>query len=389
MERKADRRPENTREILQTLTRIKLDFYPPPLPPVVQPVPPTVPSRLPTVPSVPSRPSRASRRNFITIASFTAIGAVATAFGRQKMQGILSTSRKVSMDSQPVSFEPIPEPETKYNLLSRFEFQAITVNDIGQEIDRQRHSAEFFIEDLGNGIILEMVSIPGGTFMMGSPDSEKDSDSDEKPQHRLRVPGFFMGKYQVTQAQWQAVMGNNPSYFKGEDLPVELITWYNAEKFCKELSQKTGRAYRLPSEAEWEYACRAGTTRPFHFGATITTDLANYNGNYTYEREPRGKYREQTTPVGSFPANAFGLYDMHGNVWEWCQDAWHDNYQGAPTDGTARVANKQSGDLRILRGGSWFSLPGHCRGACRNDNGPIFRRWDSGFRVVLSSARGF
>jgi formylglycine-generating enzyme required for sulfatase activity len=123
------------------------------------------------------------------------------------------------------------------------------------------------------------------------------------------------------------------------------------------LSKATGREYRLPSEAEWEYACRAGTTTPFHFGETITTDLANYNGNYTYGSGSKGQYRKQTTDVGSFPANAFGLHDMHGNVWEWCQDTWHENYNGAPTDGSAWVDENANQNRMILRGGSWYNNP--------------------------------
>ncbi|MGC8715225.1 MAG: formylglycine-generating enzyme family protein, partial [Leptodesmis sp.] len=164
------------------------------------------------------------------------------------------------------------------------------------------------------------------------------------------------------------------SSFKGENRPVEKVCWYGAIEFCDRLSQYTGRPYRLPSEAEWEYACRAGTTTPFHFGETITTDLANYCGedrkeygwSGSYGRGPKGIYRQETTTVGSFGvANAFGLFDMHGNVWEWCLDHWHENYKGAPTDGSAWVKGGNS-DLRLLRGGSW------------DDN--------IGFRVVCAAA---
>ena len=153
-----------------------------------------------------------------------------------------------------------------------------------------------------------------------------------------------MGKYPVTQAQWRFVAAQlpqvnreleiDPSRFKGDNLPVETISWLDAEEFCQRLSHHTGRLYRLPSEAEWEYACRAGTTTPFHFGETISPEFANYNGEYTYGNGEKGVYRKQTTPVGSFQvANPFGLYDIHGNVWEWCADDWHKNYQGAPSDG--------------------------------------------------------
>ncbi|MEH2239823.1 bifunctional serine/threonine-protein kinase/formylglycine-generating enzyme family protein [Nostoc sp.] len=251
-----------------------------------------------------------------------------------------------------------------------------------------------FIENLGNGITLEMVQIPGGTFMMGSPEGEAERYQDESPQHQVTVPGFFMGKSQVTQAQYQAIMGsnsnifqkiignnNNPSNFKGDKRPVEQVTWDEAVEFCKKLSQKTGRKYRLPSEAEWEYACRAGTKTPFYFGETITTDLVNYNGNYPYGSAPKGEYRQQTTDVGKFPPNSFGLYDMHGNVWEWCQDVYNDTYQSAPKDGSAWLTGKDN-DMRLLRGGSWFYFARYCRSANRDRNARTGRVKIVGFRVV-------
>uniref|UniRef100_A0ACD5GSU3 Formylglycine-generating enzyme family protein n=1 Tax=Desertifilum tharense IPPAS B-1220 TaxID=1781255 RepID=A0ACD5GSU3_9CYAN len=217
---------------------------------------------------------------------------------------------------------------------------------------------------------------------MGSPETEAERDSDENPQHWVTVPAFYMGQYAVTQAQYQAVMGNNPSRFQGSDRPVERVSWNDAVEFCHKLSQRTGQRYRLPSEAEWEYACRAGTTTPFHFGETITPDLVNYDGNYSYDKAPIGKYRQETTPVGHFGvANAFGLYDMHGNVWEWCQDVWHKNYHGAPTDGRAW---ESGGDLssRLLRGGSWGYFARSCRGASRYRGASGFRYNGIGFRVV-------
>lgn len=172
----------------------------------------------------------------------------------------------------------------------------------------------------------------------------------------------------MTQAQWLAVAGlpkvkidlkGNPSNFKGDDLPVEQVNWHDAREFCARLSQLTKRNYRLPSEAEWEYACRAGTTTPFYFGDTITADLANYDGNSRYGSAPKGTYRKKTTAVGSFPPNSFGLYDMHGNVWEWCQDVWHGNYNGAPTDGSAWESGGNS-QSRLLRGGSWLYYSWYC-----------------------------
>jgi formylglycine-generating enzyme required for sulfatase activity len=239
---------------------------------------------------------------------------------------------------------------------------------------------------LGNGVILEMAAITGGTFMMGSPENEVERFSDERPQHHVTVPSFLMGKYPVTQAQYQAIVGTNPSLFKGSNRPVECVSWDNAVAFCEKLSQKTGKNYRLPSEAEWEYACRAGTTTPFYFGKTISTDLANYDGNYTYGGGAKGVYREETTEVGIFPANPFGLYDMCGNVWEWCQDNRHSNYEGAPTDGSAWLNNEESSDRKLLRGGSWHNNPDYCRSAYRLNLNLVSRYTSIGFRVVCSGA---
>ena len=242
--------------------------------------------------------------------------------------------------------------------------------------------ADYYTEDLGDGVGLDMISIPGGSFMMGSPEGELESYGDEKPQHQVTVPSFYMGRYPITQAQWREVAGweqiereldPDPSSFKenyeGMDRwtrPVERVSWEDAKEFCARLSQKKGKEYRLPSEAEWEYACRAGTTTPFHFGETISSELANYNGEGTYGEGVKGVYREQTTPVGYFKvANAFGLCDMHGNVWEWCQDDWPGNYESAPTDGSAWFSGTSSN--KVLRSCSWDNDPGSCRSAYRND----------------------
>ena len=263
-------------------------------------------------------------------------------------------------------------------------------------IHEYERTAQYFIEDLGNGIQLEMVMIPSGSFIMGSPETEEGSTDDERPQHQVTIKAFCLGKYQVTQAQWKAVaafpqvnreLKPDPSRFKGDNRPVESVSWEDAVEFCDRLSKHTKRQYRLPSEAEWEYACRAGTTTPFHFGKTITTDLANYDGESTYGQGPKGVYRKETTEVGSFGvANNFGLYDMHGNVWEWCQDDWHNNYEGAPTDGSAWLDNEESSNRKLLRGGSWDGNPGNCRSAYRGsyflDNDDL----NIGFRVVCSGA---
>ncbi len=190
----------------------------------------------------------------------------------------------------------------------------------------------------------------------------------------------------------------NPSYFKdrqeSDRCPVDSVSWYNAVEFCARLSKQTGKEYRLPSEAQWEYACRAATTTPFHFGETITSELANYNADYTYGAGPKGEYPVETTPVGSFDAaNAFGLYDMHGNVWEWCLDDWHDNYKDAPTDGSPWFDDDnlaQKSGRAVLRGGSWRNYLNYCRSAYRVNYfgaGRSLINDNFGFRVVCAVER--
>ncbi|MEO1375121.1 MAG: bifunctional serine/threonine-protein kinase/formylglycine-generating enzyme family protein [Cyanobacteria bacterium J06635_10] len=268
--------------------------------------------------------------------------------------------------------------------------EVVTVDASGNIINRQPLRAEYLTEDLGNGVTLEMAAIPGGKFIMGSPASEKAREDNESPQHEVTVQRFFMAKFPITQAQYKAIMGENPSYFQSifshDRHPVDSVAWRAAVDFCEKLTKLTKREYRLPSEAEWEYACRALTMTPFHFGETITTDLANYN-NSTYASESRGNDRNHTTEVGIFPPNAFGLYDMHGNVWEWCEDTWHPNYDGAPTNGSAWI-NNNSNDLKVLRGGSWNVIPAFCRSAKRRKEkfGYDNKERNIGFRVVCSVA---
>ena len=268
--------------------------------------------------------------------------------------------------------------------LKTFSFEIVTVDKYGKINNRRPGKAEYFTLNLPKGVTMDLVSIPGGKFLMGAPASEEESEDSERPQHWVTVPPFFLGKYQVTQAQWEAVMGNNPSRFEGPNRPVEGVYWNDCVKFCKELSQLTQKNVRLPSEAEWEYACRAETTTPFYFGETITPDLANYNGNKPYGFGPKGKYREETTDVGSFPPNAFGLYDMHGNVWERCQDIWHDNYNNAPENGSAWSAWSDGFDRfhSIFRGGSCSKLNYKCRSSYRSkDAGPGLNYF--GFRIAV------
>jgi formylglycine-generating enzyme required for sulfatase activity len=309
-------------------------------------------------------------------------------------------SQPNNLTTPPTPSSPTQSPQpssisSSTTSLKPFNFEVVTVNAKGEENPRQRKQGQLFVEDLGNGVTLEMVSIPSGTFQMGSPTTEKARQDDESPQYPVNVSAFSIGRYAVTQAQYQAIMGKNPSYFKGVKRPVEQVSWNDAQEFCKKLSQKTGHKYRLPSEAEWEYACRAGTATPFHFGETITTDLANYRGtdweflgtNYpgNYGEAPKGKYRERTTDVGIFPANAFGLCDMHGNVWEWCEDIYYENYEGASKDRSAwNIGGEAS--RRLLRGGSWDDFPAFCRSAVRSLTMPVISGYVIGFRVVCSFA---
>jgi formylglycine-generating enzyme required for sulfatase activity len=243
---------------------------------------------------------------------------------------------------------------------------------------------------LSDDVDLTLVQVPGGKFLMGSPEGE--GYDDERPQHEVTIDQVWLGQYPVTQAQYEAVVGRNPATFRlGANHPVETVSWHDAVAFCQRLTELTELAFRLPSEAEWEYACRAGTTTPFHFGPTITTDLANYRGtdwdyggqiySGSYGPGPKGVYREQTTPVGLFPPNAFGLYDMHGNVWEWCADHYHNSYEGAPTDNAPWLSSDERSN-RLLRGGAWLNPPQSCRSASRNYVSPDVRNFDIGFRVV-------
>lgn len=325
----------------------------------------------------------------------------------QRQQAELQKQRKSSQS------ESSPRIQTQ-----TFEFDTATLTPkstgflgLGKktyEINRSRGRAEFFTENLGNGVVLEMVAIPRGQFLMGSPEYEPQRHSSESPQHTVTIQPFFMGKFPVTQSQWQAVaaldkvnidLNPDPSGFKGANRPVECVSWDDALEFCARLAKKTGKIYRLPSEAQWEYACRAGTTTPFYFGKTITTDLANYrgtdwdykgttySGNYGYG--PKGEYREQTTDVGKFPANPFGLFDMCGNVWEWCQDMWHENYNDAPIDGNQWLIKLIEYDNRerLLRGGSCLYTPQYCRSAGRNSISRDDRNLNVGFRLVCGRSR--
>ena len=245
-----------------------------------------------------------------------------------------------------------------YNL----HFETPTIDLSGREIERRPGDATAAKIDLGNGLSIEMLCIPGGLYQMGSP--AYAGYPDEHPLHIVNIAPFWLGRGQVTQRQWLAVMGKLPACrFKGPDTPIDNISWLDSQEFCKRLAKKAGTPLRLPSEAEWEYACRAGTSTPFAFGPTLTTGLSNYVGEHIFAQEPAGIYRHGPTPAGTFAPNAFGLEDMHGNLWEWCQDSWHEDYTGASA-GSGAWAEKQA-EWRVARGGSWHEPPQHCRSATR------------------------
>ena len=349
--------------------------------------------------------------------------------------------KKKQPQSPPPSTEKLEERVSELKSVSQdreltssaqkeFSFEIIKVKSDGKVYNRETKTARYFTEYLGNGVTLDMIYIPGGTFMMGTGDEEIERLTEkfgdyfkrESPQHQVTIQPFLMSKYPITQRQWQAIAartdlkvkedldpepssfkdnpqsfsfpstrgnldlpayGQNPTYL---DRPVEQINWDQAKEFSDRLSKLTRKEYRLPSEAEWEYACRANTKTPFYFGETITSDLANYRGTRIYADEPEGVYRKETTPVGMFPPNAFGLYDLHGNVWEWCADTWHDNYQGAPTDGSAWVHGENENDY-LLRGGSWNYDPVNCRSADRYFFTRVVIHYDFGFRVACVGGR--
>jgi formylglycine-generating enzyme required for sulfatase activity/serine/threonine protein kinase len=237
--------------------------------------------------------------------------------------------------------------------------------------------------EVPNAVGMKLVRIEPGTFTMGSPAGEEEREAAEVPHQVTLTKAYYMGVTEVTQAQWKAVMGadNNPSRFKGDDLPVERVSWDDAVDYCHRLSQREGKRYRLPTEAEWEYACRAGTTTPFHTGATISADQANYNATLTYGAGVMGVYREKTAQVGSFPANAFGLCEVHGNVYEWCSD-WHGEY---PAEPQRDPQGPGKGKDRVARGGSCGDDPQRCRSAKRYLCPPDGQGYVIGFRVALDS----
>jgi formylglycine-generating enzyme required for sulfatase activity len=265
------------------------------------------------------------------------------------------------------------------------EFETPTLNAEGAIAAWTRHTAEPFREALGRDVTLDLVILPAGAYQMGS--SRHSGNPEEQPQHFVTIKSFMMSKFLITQAQWKAIMGSLPRCrFKGEDLPVERVSWNEAQQFCRQLSKRAERSYRLPSETQWEYACRAGTSTPFSIGETITTDYVNFNGEHCFKLAPRGVYRHGTTKGGAFPPNAFGLHDMHGNLWEWCADNWLDDYSASPRDHSS-YQNKAS-RYRVARGGSWHEPPALCRSASRLQVLESDAEEFIGFRVVSDVVDG-
>jgi formylglycine-generating enzyme required for sulfatase activity len=370
------------------------------------------------------------------------IGANADAV-RTNADAVGANADAVGANADAVGANADTERANSHSPLLTFTFQTVTVNRKGEIINTDTKTAQYFTEDLAlrqaQGSALDMIYIPGGTFWMGTEDEEIERLSKkykvdylrrERPQHKVTVQPFFMGKYPITQGQWKAVanmthlkvnrdLDPEPSEFKDDppksslkrgtsessfeqeageetftrwDRPVEQVSWYDAVEFCQRLSQLTGQDYRLPTEAEWEYACRAVTSDrsenlplpPFHFGETLTDKLANYRANSIYAEEPKGEERRETTAVGHFSPNAFGLYDMHGNVYEWCEDDYRDSYVDASTDGSAwRSGNKST--TKVIRGGCWHFSPYFCRCAYRGYYSPDVSKSSLGFRVVRAA----
>jgi formylglycine-generating enzyme required for sulfatase activity len=272
---------------------------------------------------------------------------------------------------------------------SQLFFEVVTVDAYGQKKNRHQSQNQCFTEELGKGVKLDLMIIPGGEFQMGS--VEQKPPPRESPVHSVNIQPILMGEYPITKAQWKEVarmeqvsrhLKLTPSRLGGAQHPVVQVSWYEAVEFCERLSNKTGYTYRLPTEAEWEYSCKAGTTTPFYFGETITSDLANYDASYQYYSEPKGYSHGHTVPVNSFPfPNFFGLSGMHGNVWEWCLDHWHDNYKNAPNNGCAWIEPDDTS--RVMRGGSWRNEPNCCRSTYRMGNNADDKSSDNlGFRIV-------
>lgn len=272
----------------------------------------------------------------------------------------------------------------------------VNINDSGKVVARARGEARYLVEEFGNGTPIEMMLIPKGRFLMGSSKDELERCDCEGPQHWVDIESFLLGRFPVTQHQWREVarlpvvkhqLDLDPSTFKGECLPVETVSWDEAVEFCQRLTRVTKRRYRLPSESEWEYACRAGSLNPFCFGDTILPTLANFDSTLPYKRAKKSAARDVTVAVDELSTpNAFGVIGTHGNVWEWCLDTWHENYNGAPVDGRAWTRDGAE-DLRVVRGGSWFNAAWLCRSAYRYAFETQMKGHNCGFRLAAEIQR--
>ncbi|MGR3276902.1 SUMF1/EgtB/PvdO family nonheme iron enzyme [Acaryochloris marina NIES-2412] len=288
--------------------------------------------------------------------------------------------------AEPTKLQPKPKSS-----IPSFQAEVAQVDAKGQVVSRQFHPIGHITEDLGKDVTLELAQIPAGRFSMGSPPSEQHRQQTESPQHIVSIPEFYLSRYPITQVQWRLVaalpavkreLDDSPSHFTGDDRPVESVSWFDVVEFCNRLSLLTGKDYHLPSESAWEYSCRAASNTPFAFGETLNTELANYDGTAAYGAGPTGNFRQQTTRVGKFPANPYGLSDMHGNVWEWCADHWHGNYGNAPVDGS--VWQDQYFFACVLRGGAWNTQAASCRSASRIWEAASEQSNHIGFRVACT-----
>lgn len=310
--------------------------------------------------------------------------------------------QKISLDSVPSS---IINPKKTYPNIEKFTFETITfetekklfglMSTIKKNIVTK--TGQFFVEYIGEGVNVDMIFIPSGSFLMGSNNTEYGRDKDENPQHLVKLNCFYISKYPITQIQWRTVssfpkisrpLKNNPSFYKGDNLPVEKVSWLDAQEYCKRLSKYTGRTYRLPTESEWEYACRGNTKTSYFFGDTITPDFANYNTETNDNKKNTGQFDKKTTPVDNFYPNSFGLYDFHGNVWEWCEDHYANNYIHKPKNGSAfygampKARCAPANQPRVVRGGSWSLSSEYCRSAKRGNYAPDSNFNFIGFRIV-------
>lgn len=327
----------------------------------------------------------------------------------EKTEFILPTSEETILQKSTQFIPPptITKPKYNYPNIEEFSFETVNLTEekklfgLVSKVEKNliTKKGQYFVEYLGQGVNLEMVFIPSGDFMMGSNSNEHHREKDESPQHKVNINSFYVSKYPITQLQWKTVssfpkvtrnLKLKPAQFRGDGLPVERVSWFDAQEFCKRLSKYTGRNYRLPTESEWEYACRGNTDTPFSFGNIITPEVANFGtqkiviSDRTSKSDSKNKNtksEKKTTPVDNFYPNPFGIYDFHGNVWEWCEDNYVNSYTQKPKDGSARLTS-MTNQNRVVRGGSWSLSSEYCRSARRNSYAPDSSYNFIGFRVV-------